>query len=407
MRYNRYGHMGRHIGRAVRDAVRSGNFGQAGRVIEDSLHDVADSVNDTFDNLHRGFSGSGPGSYAPRYAQETPARQKPASVFRSPMPGSVSGVLCAVFGFLMGIPLLIADVSIIGTMLAGYLPFRAGLAGLLVVSVLTVLSLWLAAYGTHIRARAKRFVRYRGALGGLAFGTVEKLAAAAGQPLERARKDLRQMIETGACIHGHLDTRETCFMVDDDTYQEYLDAERAYLAREQEKAAQQKEKTQQQEQQRQNPQAAELAAAQKEGEDYLRQIRAANDALPGEEISQSLDTLESVTRRIFVCVEQHPEKLGEIRRFMRYYLPTTLKLVKAYEEFESQPVRGENIRKAEGEIQQALGTINTAFGNLLDTLYANEAFDISTDISALETMLKQEGLTGSDFAQAPKDGGLS
>ncbi len=88
---------------------------------------------------------------------------------------------------------------------------------------------------------------------------------------------------------------------------------------------------------------------------------------------------------------------------MRYYLPTTLKLVQSYQEFDTQPVQGENITQAKTEIAQALDTINAAFANLLDSLFADDALDISTDISALETMLKQEGLTGSDFQKKPED----
>lgn len=186
-------------------------------------------------------------------------------------------------------------------------------------------------------------------------------------------------------------------MVDDETYEDYLKAEKAYAARE---ATAQTEK----EKEQADPKGAELAAVRKEGDAYLRQIRAVNDALPGEEISEKLDKLETVTGRIFDCVERHPEKLPEIHRFMQYYLPTTLKLVKAYEEFEKQPLQGENITQTKNEIRQALDTINTAFGNLLDTLYENDAFDISTDISTLETMLRQEGLTGSDFEKPPEDG---
>nr|WP_277668647.1 5-bromo-4-chloroindolyl phosphate hydrolysis family protein [Caproiciproducens galactitolivorans] len=146
-----------------------------------------------------------------------------------------------------------------------------------------------------------------------------------------------------------------------------------------------------------DPKETELLTAIEEGNGYLRQIRAVNDALPGEIISVKLDKLENVTARIFDCVRQHPEKLPDIRRFMRYYMPTTLKLVKAYEEFETQPVQGENITKAKQEIERALDTVNVAFANLLDSLFADEALDISADISTLETMLKQEGLTGNDF----------
>ena len=129
----------------------------------------------------------------------------------------------------------------------------------------------------------------------------------------------------------------------------------------------------------------------------MRQIRAANDALPGQTISEKLDRLELVTEKIFAHVEQHPEKLPDIRKFMNYYLPTTLKLVNAYREFETQPVQGENIQSSKREIEETLDTINTAFENLLDNLFQTDALDLSTDISALETMLAQEGLTDSVF----------
>ena len=46
-----------------------------------------------------------------------------------------------------------------------------------------------------------------------------------------------------------------------------------------------------------------------------------------------------------------------------------------------------------------MDTINIAFENLLDSLFEDAAMDVSTDISVLQTMLKQEGLTGSEFEQ--------
>lgn len=92
-----------------------------------------------------------------------------------------------------------------------------------------------------------------------------------------------------------------------------------------------------------DPNAATLHKTIDEGRAYLRQIREANDAMPGEDISNKLFRLEEVTSKIFEQVEQHPEKLPDIRKFMSYYLPTTLKLVNTYREFEEQPVQGENI----------------------------------------------------------------
>ena len=97
-------------------------------------------------------------------------------------------------------------------------------------------------------------------------------------------------------------------------------------------------------------------------------------------------------------LEQHPELVDDLGRFMDYYLPTTVKLLKAYEELDKQPVEGENIKTAKQEIENTLDTINEAFENLLDSFFRNTAWDVSTDISVLKTMLAQEGLTGNkDF----------
>ena len=56
-----------------------------------------------------------------------------------------------------------------------------------------------------------------------------------------------------------------------------------------------------------------------------------------------------------------------------------------------------NIRSAKQQIEATLDTINVAFENLLDKLFTDEVLDVSSDITVLETMLKQEGLTGSEF----------
>ena len=100
------------------------------------------------------------------------------------------------------------------------------------------------------------------------------------------------------------------------------------------------------------------------------------------------------SRRIF---KQRIAIIREIRKFMDYYLPTTMKLVNTYEEFDAQPVQGENIVGIKQEIEETLDTINEAFARLFDNLYADTAMDISTDIDVLEAMFAQEGLTGHSF----------
>ena len=131
-----------------------------------------------------------------------------------------------------------------------------------------------------------------------------------------------------------------------------------------------------------------------EGNAYIEQIRKSNDAIPGVEISNKMYYLENVIRRIFKRVEQHPELIDDLHKFMDYYLPTTVKLLQAYEELDKQDVEGDNIKTAKKEIENTLDTINQAFENLLDSFFRDTAWDVSTDISVLKTMLAQEGLTG-------------
>ena len=129
------------------------------------------------------------------------------------------------------------------------------------------------------------------------------------------------------------------------------------------------------------------------GDEYVKKIRAANDAIPGEEISAKISRMEMLVDRIFDRVEEHPESVDDIRKLMEYYLPTTVKLLDAYEDLDAQPVQGENIISSKKEIEKTIDTLNVAFEKLLDDLFQDTAWDLSSDISVLETMLAQEGLT--------------
>ena len=83
---------------------------------------------------------------------------------------------------------------------------------------------------------------------------------------------------------------------------------------------------------------------------------------------------------------------------MDYYLPTTVKLLEAYAELDAQPLQGENISSSKVEIEKSLDTLNGAFETIFDELFQDQAWDLQSDISVLNTMLAQEGLTKKDFS---------
>ena len=264
------------------------------------------------------------------------------------------------------------------------LPFKFSMiTSLLMLLLMTAASFWLAAHCIG-KFRKRRYLQYLLAIGTRQVCAIDVLAKAVNKSTKFVIRDLKSMIKTGLFPQGHLDAENTCLILTDEAYGQYRVGQANRKQRELEEAKIQE-----------NPNGLEAVIA--EGRGWVRKIREANDALPGQEISEKLLQLETVTGKIFACVERHPEKLPEIRRFMNYYLPTTVKLVISYQEFENQPVQGENIRNTKQEILDILDTVNNAFASLLDSLFQNDAIDISADISVLKTMLAQEGLTNQEF----------
>ena len=139
---------------------------------------------------------------------------------------------------------------------------------------------------------------------------------------------------------------------------------------------------------------AELDKMIDDGKKAVSEMKRLDDAIADEKISQDIRRLEAVCQKIFDQVKAEPSKLPQIRSFMDYYLPTTLKLLNAYDRMDSTGVSGDNITGTKEKVENIMGTIVTAFEKQLDGLFGADALDISTDIAVLETMLAREGLAG-------------
>ncbi|MEE0783920.1 MAG: 5-bromo-4-chloroindolyl phosphate hydrolysis family protein [Negativibacillus sp.] len=315
---------------------------------------------------------------------------------------SVSGILFTVFGSVgLGIFTLLLLVSSWFAVVTDLLGAPFAVIAAVFVLLLGV-SGGMLGKGISLLKRTNRLKRYLKTVGSSQFCPIDMLVRDSGRDKNFVLRDLQKMIRKKVLPGAHIDDQKTCLMLTDEVYNQYLYVQQQAQQREKEKQKRQEElKKQQQEQAKQDEQLfaenPELAATIRQGREMIEQIRRSNDKIEGEEISAKMDQMETIAKKIFEQVQEHPEKLPDIRRLMNYYLPTTLKLLNAYEEFDSQPVQGENIRSAKQQIEATLDTINVAFENLLDKLFTDEVLDVSSDITVLETMLKQEGLTGSEF----------
>ena len=147
----------------------------------------------------------------------------------------------------------------------------------------------------------------------------------------------------------------------------------------------------------------EMMEMVEEGKAFIAHIHQKNEEIPGEEFTGKLNRLEKIVTNIFDRVMEAPESAPDMHRLMKYYLPTTQKLVDTYATLDRQSVQGENIENAKREIEDSLDTINDAFEKFLDSFYQTTAWDVSSDISVMGQMMAQDGLTGgNEFARAAK-----
>lgn len=125
----------------------------------------------------------------------------------------------------------------------------------------------------------------------------------------------------------------------------------------------------------------------------LNELYELNEKIQDVPVSDRIDRIGVLTASIFRVVIEKPEREGDVRKFMNYYLPTTLKLLKAYSLMEAQSYQGKNIKESRKKIEETLDMLIEAFEKLLDKLFRDDALDIATDIDVLKTMVAGDGLS--------------
>lgn len=356
------------------------------------------------------------GNEAVRKAMDTPSRsaakayspyqnvKRPTMVEKKNLPvlyGSTSGKTAGGIAKIVGGSLLSCFTFLIFLSSMILLLTGAHLATMGVVLTLAGFGagIWLIGSGIRTLGWVSRFKAYQKTLGQKTHCTLEKLARSVGKSVKYVRKELRQMINAGLFLEGHMDKEETCLITSDETYQHYEQSRLQLEERQRQEAAAKKPEPPVS----RDPQVQEVLDR---GNAFIAQIRRCNDAIPGEEISEKISRMEMIVRRIFERAEAHPEIVPDLKKLMDYYLPMTVKLLNAYADMDAQPVQGETIQSSKREIEATLDTLNLAFEKLLDSVFKDTAMDVSSDISVLNTLLAQEGLTEDEFSKIKKQKSL-
>ncbi len=302
--------------------------------------------------------------------------------------GDVSGVLMSVFGGLgTGV---FSITSVTALMKMAFANATSVSAGFVFSGLACAASAFFLVRGIGKSRRVNRAKRYVQLCGDRKMCEIDRICSATGRSKHWIVKDIRKMLVQGFFPQGYLDEDGTVLILSDDVFKEYMKSKIAPI----DKSNNGKDiiDTTAREV---SEQEAEMNAVIRDGENYIAKIRELNDRLPGEVISEKLDTLETLLRQIFARLSEEPEQIGRMHKLMDYYLPTTLKLVEAYERYERVEIPGDDIIHAKEEIENTLDTINRAFVQLHNNLFQENVWDVTTDAQVLTTMLAKEGLTSS------------
>ena len=305
--------------------------------------------------------------------RETKVTQAAKKVTRTPSDTNKSAKLRQIIGGVLTALFGVFAVSEVGALLGG----TADLAWLLQCLGFVAGGVTMFLSGRKMQHRRSRIERYLAFIGERDYVTVDELMMITGKKRNVVEKDVDYMLQKHMFATGaFFDAGRGVLFRSADAYQRYL-----------------QERTKK-----------ENLTPKEANEGYsgaLRAIREANDRIPDPIFSEKLDHMEEIAGKIFREVEAHPEKQKQASTFFDYYLPTTLKLLGTYTEFEEAGIEGENLRQAKSRIESIMDTLLENFEKQLDELYRSEAMDVDADIRVMETMLDR------DLSSVERDFGLN
>ena len=229
----------------------------------------------------------------------------------------------------------------------------------------TAVGLGLLGAGLLKRRTVHRYRGYLAMIGSHKAVSVSALSSATGSSPAKVRDDLEDMLDDGFFPKGFLDYGSDRLVVDGNGLEEAP-----------------------------APQAEPQPAPKAQEEDaILAEIRAVNDAVANEKVSAQIDQIGLITAKILDYQRSHPDSAPQLHSFLSYYLPTTLKILRAYGQLESQEVSGENITAAMARIEGMMDKVVEGFEKQLDLLFQGDAMDITADVAVLERMLAKDGLS--------------
>ncbi len=410
-----------HIADIVNKSIASGDYASLNREITSALNEAADAVHDSLSDVPF-FQRDGGKTYRAQsksnFEDAQKKASKPESYYKAKraVMGS-DGVVSPVGAYVRaiigtGATIFFASLFAGGLAVDGFGPFS------LFFGAITAFCGWNMFKGFKKIGMINRARKILQMMENRDTITLTEIASAFGKSEKWVADDIQAMIREGIFAgKTYMDKEETAFMTSHAAYNLYVETMKAYESRRAKEAASSVFNEKDLKEYRKMEQnAANLerdkvrAAAQldketaemvEEGKAFINHIHKVNEEVPGKEFTEKVNRLEVIVTNIFDRVAADPKSAPDLHKLMKYYLPTTQKLLDTYATLDKQTVQGENIENAKREIEASLDTINAAFEKFLDSFFQSTAWDVSSDITVMNQMMSQDGLTGgNDFDRA-------
>ncbi len=258
---------------------------------------------------------------------------------------------------------------------------------MLMIAIWAIPALLLSFYGLYRNKKNKeqiiRFRKYVREIGNNTVIPVSDLAVATAKPIEFTINDLLDLINKDLFRQARIVENGKLFILDSKTYKLYkkelLNSEMNEINDEDKNSL------------TENKEKADLILRQSKV--YIKDLTHICKNI-NEPMKTKIAKLLKTITKIFEVVKENPQEAENLNKATDYYLPITVKLSNNYLDLAEMPT--ESVSSSLREIENTMDTILVAFNKLLDNLYADKMLDLSSDISVLKTMLKQEGLLDDD-----------
>ena len=377
---------GEDILNSINRAAETGNFSNLSRDVKNSISGAADSF---LDSIKRGVSSWRKNNRTPFFSVKIKKNKGKGKI-----------VIGSIITFFSVVDLI--DLISGGSML-GISGTGDGIGVFIWRAIFVFLGIRLIIAGRKNRKLIKNYFNFGKIIGNRSYITMEELADKTGLSTQNVVGQIKQMKEFEYLPYATMDKEETTLMLTDEIYKEYLKS-KMHSSNQTESFSPKQEKQSVSSNSAEKPSKTQyftidenlpddVKSILRDGNDYLNKIRYYNDLIPDTEtMSDKLYTLEATVLSIFKKLKEAPEIARDLRKLMSYYLPTTEKLLQSYVDLRKETHNVENIVKSQKEIEEATDVINDAFVKLLNQLFESTSWDISSDISVLKTMMKQDAL---------------